>query len=135
MKKKTQKILAFVFLVLALALVVLMTVPLVVYAEAVGDPATPTSPFAWEYLLGVAGCSTLVLTIVQYLKVPLDGWYHIPTRILVLIISYIVILGAQYFTQTLSMSSAVLGIANAFLVAVTAMGAYELSFNKASKSV
>ena len=118
-------------------LFVLFLLPVAAFAEALVEVATevvaseiPTSPMTWEQLATIAGAATATLLIVQLLKLPLDKVWKIPTRIIVFIIASIVMLLATYFTQGLSWNTALLTILNAVIAALTAMGAYELTFKK-----
>ena len=116
---------------------VLFLLPAAAMAEALVEVATevvaseiPTTPMTWEQLATIAGAATATLLIVQLLKLPLDKVWKIPTRIIVFLISAIVMLLATYFTQGLSWNTALLTILNAVIAALTAMGAYELTFAK-----
>lgn len=106
-------------------------------AEALVEVATevvaseiPTTPMTWEQLATIAGAATATLLIVQLLKLPLDKVWKIPTRIIVFLIAAIVMLLATYFTQGLSWNTALLTLLNAVIAALSAMGAYELTFAK-----
>lgn len=90
--------------------------------------------YSWEYLATIAGATAATLLIVQFLKLPLDKIWKIPTRLVVYVISLIIILLAQYFTIGLTIQSGILSIINAFVVALAAMGAYELTFAKADRA-
>ena len=70
------------------------------------------------------------MLIVQLLKLPLDKVWKIPTRIIVFVIAFIILTLATYFTQGLAWDTAILTIINAVIVALTAMGGYELTFKK-----
>lgn len=70
------------------------------------------------------------MLIVQLLKLPLDKVWKIPTRIIVFVIAFIILILATYFTQGLAWDTAILTIINAVIVALTAMGGYELTFKK-----
>ena len=115
-----KKILLFMLTLFVLLL------PVVALAEG----ELPTDPFTWEQLVTIAGATLAVLLIVQLFKFPLDKIWKIPTRIVVYFISLIVIELATYFTSGLNASSAILNIFNAFIIALAAMGAYELTFRK-----
>lgn len=108
-------------------LILLMTI-LPVAALAEGE--LPTDPFSWEQLATIAGATLATLLIVQLLKLPLDKVWKIPTRIVAYVIALIVMLLATYFTQGLTWSNACLSALNAVIVALSAMGAYELTFRK-----
>ena len=88
----------------------------------------PAEPFSWEQLATIAGATTATLLIVQLLKLPLDKVWHIPTRIIVYVIALIIMIVAIAFTTGLTWSNAGLAAINAVIVALAAMGAYELTF-------
>ena len=90
----------------------------------------PTTPVTWAQLATIGGAAMATMLIVQLLKLPLDKVWKIPTRIIVFLIAAIVMLLATYFTQGLSWNTALLTILNAVIAALTAMGAYELTFKK-----
>lgn len=96
--------------------------------EAVSD--LPTEPFTWEYLATIGGATLATMLIVQLLKLPLDKVWKIPTRIIVFVIAAIVLLLATHFTVGLTAQNALLTIINAVIVALAAMGGYELTFAK-----
>ena len=93
----------------------------------------PTQPVTWEQLATIGGAAMAVMLIVQLLKLPLDKVWKIPTRIVVFVISAIVLTLATYFTKGLSWDTALLTLINAVIVALTAMGGYELTFAKLEK--
>ena len=90
----------------------------------------PTQPVTWAQLATIGGASMATMLIVQLLKLPLDKVWKIPTRIIVFLIAAIVLTLATYFTQGLTADTALLTIINAVIVALTAMGGYELTFAK-----
>ena len=115
----------------------LFLIPVAAMAEALVEVATevvaseiPTSPVTWEQLATISGAALATMLIVQLLKLPLDKVWKIPTRIIVFLIAAIVMLLATYFTQGLTWNTALLTILNAVIAALTAMGAYELTFKK-----
>ena len=97
---------------------------------AMAEGELPTEPFTWTYLATIAGATVATVLIVQLLKLPMDKVWKIPTRIIVFLIAAIVLLLATYFTQGLTWENALLTVLNAVIVALAAMGAYELSFAK-----
>ena len=122
---------------ICLFLFFLLLVPVAAMAEALVEVATevvaseiPTQPVTWEQLATIGGAAMATLLIVQLLKLPLDKVWKIPTRIIVFIISFIVLILATYFTQGLTWNTALLTILNAVIAALTAMGGYELTFKK-----
>lgn len=96
------------------------------------EPVVPGEPLTWEYLATIAGASALTLLIVQFLKVPLDSVFHIPTRVLVYVIALAIMLTATALTSGLTVDNALLVCVNAVIAAVTAYGAYEVTFAKIS---
>lgn len=93
----------------------------------------PKEPFTWEYLATIAGATVLTVLIVQLLKLPLDKIGHIPTRIIVYMIALIIGLLSTLFTTGLTLPNALLSAVNAVIVALAAMGGYELTFKKLEK--
>jgi len=112
------------FLCLMMALVLLL--PLTAMAEG----ELPTEPFTWDYLVTIAGATLATLLIVQLMKLPLDKIWKVPTRAVAYVIALIVLLLATLFTQGLTWSNVPLTMLNAVIVALAAMGAYELTFRK-----
>lgn len=113
-------------------LVLLMTLMLI-SSVAMAEGELPTEPFTWEYLATIAGATVATLLIVQLLKLPLDKVWKIPTRIVVYVIALIILLLATLFTGSLTVQSGVLTAVNAVIVALAAMGAYEVTFRKLEK--
>lgn len=106
-------------------LMLMLLIPTIALAEG-----EVTDPFTWEYLVTVAGASAFTLLVVQFLKLPLDKVWKIPTRLLAYTIALIVMLVATIFTTGLTWQNALLACCNAFIAALTAMGAYEMTFAK-----
>ena len=110
-------------------LLVLISMTLLPIA-AIAEGELPVDPFSWEQLATIAGATLATLLIVQLLKLPIDKVWKIPTRIVAYFIALIVMIAATYFTQGLTWSNVGLAIMNAVIVALSAMGAYELTFSK-----
>ena len=111
--------------------------PVIALAEALAEVAVevvaaeiPTNPVSWEQLATIGGAAMATMLIVQLLKLPLDKVWKIPTRIIVFVIAFVVLILATYFTQGLTWNTALLTMINAVIVALTAMGGYELTFKK-----
>lgn len=115
----------FVLLVLILVCYLLL-----MPGVAMADGELPTEPFTWEYLATIAGATVATLLIVQLLKLPLDRVWKIPTRLVVYIIALAISLLAMVFTGGLTIESGVLAAINAVIIALAAMGAYEITFRK-----
>lgn len=97
------------------------------------EPSVPTSPFTWQQLATIAGATVATLLIVQFAKVPLDKIWKIPTRLFVYVVALIIMLVATAFTDGLTPNTALLVAINAFIVALSAYGTYELTFAKRDK--
>lgn len=136
------------YLILALSMIFTLTIPLFAIAEETAtapgvavtdsldtttDADIPTEPFTWEYLATLAGATVATLLIVQFCKVPLDKVWKIPTRVFVYIVALAILLVATAFTTGLTIDNAPLAAVNAFLVALTAYGSYEITFAKIEK--
>ena len=97
---------------------------------ALAEGELPTTPFTWEQLATIAGATLATLLIVQLLKLPMDYIWKIPTRIIVYVIALVILMLATQFTSGLTWETALLTAVNAVIVALAAMGAYEISFRK-----
>lgn len=116
-----------------LCCLVLLMALMLISSVAMAEGELPTEPFTWEYLATIAGATVATLLIVQLLKLPLDKVWKIPTRIVVYVIALIILLLATLFTGGLTVQSGVLIAVNAVIVALAAMGAYEVTFRKLEK--
>ena len=100
---------------------------------AEGGGTLPTEPFSWEYLATIAGATLATMLIVQLLKLPMDKVWKIPTRIIVYVIALIISLLATQFTVGLTLQNGLLTAVNAVIIALAAMGGYELTIAKLEK--
>ena len=112
-------------------LMLIMAFLLPVTALAEGE--LPTDPFSWEQLATIAGATLATLLVVQLLKLPLDRVWKIPTRIVAYVIALVVMLLATHFTVGITWSNGILAAVNAVIVALAAMGSYEITFAKLGK--
>ena len=131
-----KKLLSLVLLLLA---VTLFAFPVSALAEDTADATTgitaseagtPAEPFTWQDLASIAGAAAFTLLVVQFLKAPLDKIWKIPTRVFAYIIALLTMLVATAFTTGLDIQTALLAVVNAFIAALTAYGAYEVTFAK-----
>ena len=131
-----KKLLSLVLLLLAVTLFAFLVSAL---AEDTADATTgitaseagtPAEPFTWQYLASIAGAAAFTLLVVQFLKAPLDKIWKIPTRVFAYIIALLTMLVATAFTTGLDIQTALLAVVNAFIAALTAYGAYEVTFAK-----
>jgi len=146
--KASLTVFLVVLLLMVLAVSVLFMLPMWAQAEDVGwvavadipeavstaEEKPPDGAYSWIYLATVAGATAATLLIVQFLKVPLDMVWKIPTRLLVYFIALAIMLVAQYFVDGLTLEKAALAVVNAFVVALAAYGSYELTFSKIDRA-
>ena len=128
-----KKVFVWLLLLLFLLPVVAMAEQLAEAAAEVVASEIPTNPVTWEQLATIGGAALATMLIVQLLKLPLDKVWKIPTRIIVFLIAFVVLILATYFTDGLSWNTALLTVINAVIVALTAMGGYEMTFAKLEK--
>lgn len=100
---------------------------------ALAEGELPTEPFSWEQLATIAGATLATLLVVQLLKLPIDRVWKIPTRIVAYLIALVIMILATHFTSGLTWQSAILAAVNAVIVALAAMGSYEVTFAKLGK--
>lgn len=115
------------YLLILLTLALMMTVSLAL-AEAVDAMPENDGAYNWLQLATIAGATAATLLIVQFIKLPLDKVWKVPTRAVVYAIALLIMLGAQAFTAGLALTDVPLLAINAFVVALAAMGGYELTF-------
>ena len=85
--------------------------------------------YTWNSLGTVTGCSAAVMLITQYVKGYLPEW--LPTRLIVLMLAFALLMGAWMFSGGARTWSDVPLIAiNSFAVAFAAMGAYDSALKK-----
>jgi len=81
---------------------------------------------SWPTLATFSGAVAAVVFLVQFLKVPLDKLKKVPTRIVVYVVSFTVLLVAKLFTEPqFTVETVALCLVNAVLVALSAMSLYE----------
>lgn len=143
-----KKILAFLLLALAViiaalpALAEVFEVPMTaeLSAEAAGIaseqepvPDSVAGPWTWAYLATIAGATAATLLITQFIKAPLDRIWKLPTRLFVYLLALAIMVVATAFTSGVTLNSFLLSALNAFIVALTAYGSYELTFAESDR--
>lgn len=128
--KTAKRILCLLFVTI---IMVLMICPVVFATDS--SPGTPTESqnefLSWGYLATMGGAVAATTIIVQFLKVPIDKVWKIPTRFIVYLIALIIMIVAECITQGgISIDKAGLIAVNAILVTTAAMGSYEITFKK-----
>ena len=102
-----------------------------IFISASAESSTDVSqPFDWAQLLTIPGAVAATLLIVQYAKFPLDKVWRIPTRWVVLVIAFGLMTLAKYASGGILPMDWPLLVVNSFIVALSAMGAYEVTFAK-----
>ena len=117
----------FFAIALLLVLLIMVCVPALAQAQAEGFTVEAESFFSWEALGTFSGAVALTVFLVQFLKLPLDRVWRIPTRFVVYAVSLIVLLLAQWFIPGrggLTWESGLQCVINAVLVCLAAMSAY-----------
>lgn len=121
-------------LISTLFICLMLTTVYAVIAEATPPvqtlPAEQEGAYNWPQLATIAGATAATLLIVQYVKLPIDKVWHIPTRAVVYAIALLIMIAAQAFGAGLTLQIIPLIAINAFVVALAAMGSYELTFNR-----
>ena len=117
-------------LMLILAMTMLFCAAAVAEEYTAVGGALPAEPLSWDYLATIAGATLATMLIVQLLKLPLDRIWKIPTRIVVYVIALVISLLATLFTAGLTIQSGLLTAVNAVIVALAAMGGYEVAISK-----
>lgn len=106
---------------------ILLLLPL--YARA-QENMQPMQAYTWQSLGTMAGAAAAVLMIVQLIKAPLDRIWKLPTRLVVYAVSFMLLIAAQHFSGGLNAENVLLAAVNAAMVALSAYGAYEVTFAK-----
>lgn len=114
-----------IFVLCAIALMLML--PVAALAES-GE--TKGELYTWAYLGTSAGATAATLMVVQLIKAPLDKVWRIPTRAVVYAVALAIMLLSAAFTGGLTWESAILTALNAAVVALAAMGAYEMMFKR-----
>lgn len=114
------------YVMLLIMMVLMMLMPSVMAGV---DDLIDTA-YDWEQLATVAGATAATLLIVQFIKLPIGKVWRIPTRAIVYVIALLIMIGARAFTAGLAVEDVPLLAINAFVVALAAMGSYELTFGK-----
>lgn len=86
--------------------------------------------FTWPQLATVAGATLATVFLVQFIKLPLDKVWKIPTRLVVYVIALVILVLANAFTVGITAEGILLLAGKALIVASSAMGAYEVLLAK-----
>ncbi len=86
--------------------------------------------YSWDYLSSFTGIVACVTLIIQFTKVSLDKVWKIPTRFVVWVLSYILLVLVSWFTTGVTANVLLMSALNAIVVTLASMGAYEATFSK-----
>lgn len=115
-------------------LITLFTIVIIVKAAYATGNSSATgiigNYLTWEFLGTMAGAVAATTLITQFLKLPADKVWKVPTRFVVYAIALFILLAVEFFTEGVNMDRIILILLNAFLVASASMGAYEVTFKK-----
>ena len=81
--------------------------------------------FTWDILGTMAG-ATLAVAVLTEITKGIPGIRKLPTQVWSLILAFIVLIGAQAATGTLTLATGGLAVLNAALVSLAANGGYDL---------
>ena len=98
-----------------------------------GDSMLPNDYITWEFLGTFAGAVAATTLIVQFLKLQADKVWKIPTRYIVYVIAFLVLLSYQVFFGRLTAQNIIITFFNAIIVTMASMGTYEVTFAKIGK--
>jgi cell division protein FtsW (lipid II flippase) len=126
--RNVKRLLTFLLVIV----IVIFTSVLPVFAES--PPGNVTEFMSWDLLATSSGAVLVTLLVVQFLKLPLDKVWKVPTRFVVYLIALILLILYEVVTVgVLTFPRAPLIALNAVVVAVGAMGSYEVTFKKIEK--
>ncbi|HEX2926519.1 MAG TPA: hypothetical protein VHP38_09740 [Ruminiclostridium sp.] len=86
--------------------------------------------YSWEYLSSFSGIVASVTLIIQFSKVSLDKIWKIPTRFVVWLLSYVMLILVSWFTVGITLQKVLMSSLNAVVVTLASMGAYEATFKE-----
>lgn len=112
------------FVILLCALLLICT------PVALAEDMSSTQAYDWDTLGTIAGATAWTVLLVQFIKAPLDRVWKIPTRIVVYAIALATMVLAHMFSGAYSWQAAGLDAVNAVIVAMAAMGTYEMTYKR-----
>lgn len=116
----------FMALLFAIALITLIALPAAYAADGPPDSTIPTEYTSWEFIGTFSGAVIFTGVIVQFLKLPIDKVWKIPTKYIVYAIALGLLICVEAVTQGgITAGRIPLIILNAILVSLAAMKAYE----------
>lgn len=117
---------------LLIVILTVMSIGMVVYAADSAGISTdvPTDYLSWEFLGTMAGIVTVTTLLTQFLKLPLDKVWKIPTRYIVFVIALILLFAVEYVKGSLTIDRSIMILLNAVVVTMASLGTYETTIRK-----
>ncbi len=120
-----------IILTLLIAIIIIFAMSMAVFAaETSGPPEIMNEFLTWEFLGTMAGVVMATTLITQFLKMPLDKVWKIPTRFIVFLIALILLFAVDLVTGTFRPDRSILLVLNAVVVSMASLGTYETTFKK-----
>ena len=108
----------------------MMMVTVAYAADSSPAPNIMSEYLTWEFLGTMVGAVAATTLITQFLKLPLDKVWKLPTRFVVYLIALMILFAVELFTGKVTMEGSILIILNAIVITMASMGAYEATFKK-----
>ena len=110
--------------------IIMLCVLLLCAPVALAEDMSSAQAYDWDTLGTIAGATAWTVLLVQFIKAPLDKVWKIPTRIVVYVIALATMVLAHMFAGAYSWQAAGLDAVNAVIVAMAAMGTYEMTYKR-----
>ena len=114
------------------ALALMMMTLLLLCAPALCEAALPEGDaqpvYTWAYVGTTAGAAAAAALITQYTKEWLDRLRHVPTRLVVLLLCLLFMVGSRAAQGALALQDVPIVLLNAVIAATSAMGMYQVTF-------
>ena len=125
MKRRALGVMALALMMMTL---LLLCAPALCEAALPEDDAQPV--YTWAYVGTTAGAAAAAALITQYTKEWLDRLRHVPTRLVVLLLCLLFMVGSRAAQGALALQDLPIVLLNAVIAATSAMGMYQVTFAK-----
>ncbi len=120
-----------ILLTFLIAVIFIMTMGTVAFAaDTFGPPEIMNEFLTWNFLGTMGGVVMATTLITQFLKMPLDKVWKIPTRFIVFLIALILLFAFDLVTGAFKPDRSILLILDAVVASMTSMGTYENTFKR-----
>ena len=123
MKRRALGVMALALMMMTL---LLLCAPALCEAALPEDDAQPV--YTWAYVGTTAGAAAAAALITQYTKEWLDRLRHVPTRLVVLLLCLLFMVGSRAAQGALALQDLPIVLLNAVIAATSAMGMYQVTF-------